>query len=138
MLSIPYVGLHYLLPPHISPQHNTNGGATKRKRRSEEEERKELSVEERWTERKEADLRVAAALTSAAVAIVAEAGSSPWQPHLLAINHLPGSDCMLHLPTAGHRARSTASTSGINPMPGGDFLFASGTDISLKYRADGM
>lgn len=35
------------------------------------------------------------AFTTAAVAIVAQVGRLPWQPHLLAINHLPGAIGML-------------------------------------------
>lgn len=39
---------------------------------------------------------------SAAVATVAQVGTLPWQPHLLAINHLPGSNCAASTDAAGH------------------------------------
>lgn len=82
----------------------------------------------------------AAALASAAVATVSQVGTLPWQPHLLAINHLPGSNCAASTDAAGRyaarlfqansEARTKALASVMNPMPGIDFLFDSSVDAS--------
>lgn len=70
-----------------------HGEITKKKRNikdsDEDAKEKDISWCLKVMNRSESSVQ---ALTSAAVAIVAQVGKLPWQPHLLAVNHLPRSN----------------------------------------------